>query len=202
MPRTYEVHYNGARPFFVEVDGTSVIVQQNMSRYDYIADKEIERPPKQLFSGNVDRVFIGKRTPRAFGGTTEYKEYPGNTILLRLKNGTYRYIANEIYDFVPVEGDSIIGYFSDVENSDVPYPVAVGKAHFYFMLDKIAVAREFFSRKKGLYGQFYEASTYLPRDLRTGQLKGEEKEMAKESMSLFKEMSKKMRTKIVKRSVV
>jgi len=139
MPK-YNIHSNGATPFFVEVSGKTVTVLKNMNM-------EIENPPKKLFTVNADEVFIGKTSP------TGPKSPSGNTILFRV-GSTYTYIGSELYEFTT--NDLIIKYYSDLGNSDVPYPYAVGQKYIYIMLDKVAIDKSFFNMKEDIYKQYYE----------------------------------------------
>ena len=133
--KTYEIHDNGGRPFFVEIEGTRVSVKDSDHR---------------LFSLKAKEIFLGKKSPTGVGYSPS-----GNTILLKLSSKNYRYIGSEIYDFSPVKGDTILKYYSDIGNSDVPYPYAVGKTHVYIMLDKVAVEKSYFDMKQDIYGQYY-----------------------------------------------
>ena len=146
--KRYEIHDNGGRPFFVEVNGKSVSVSKNMEEYEYIDNRfiVIEKPAKFLFTVKADEVFIGSSN-----GPEGTK---GNTILLRHGN-KYLFIGQEIYEFSPVKGDTIVKYYSDIGNSDVPYPYAVGKTHIYILLDKVAVDKSYFDMKKDIYDQYY-----------------------------------------------
>ena len=152
MPgKKYEIHDNGGVPFYAEVNGTSVTVWKNMDEYEIVNKKfvDIPKPPKALFTINAKKIYIGKKSPNA------PPTVQGNSILLFLKTNKYRYIGSEIYDFVPVKGDTIEKYYSNIGNSDVPYPYAVGKTHIYIMLDKVAVEKSYFDMKEDIYEQYY-----------------------------------------------
>jgi hypothetical protein len=154
--KKYEIHDNGRRPFFVEITGKSVSVLKNMNSWEKVDDKfiNIHNPPKDLFTVKADEIFIGKKSPTGGYDGLKSKDAEGNSILLRI-GSKYRYIGEEIYDFSPVKGDTIVNYYSDIGNNDVPYPYAIGKTHIYIMLDKDAVEISYFDMNKNIYEQYY-----------------------------------------------
>ena len=66
--------------------------------------------------------------------------FKGNSILVHLdkidQENKYLWIGQSIVEFTT--DDEIQDYYSVVGNSDVPYPVAVGKKYLFFMLDLVA----------------------------------------------------------------
>jgi len=100
--KRYEIHDNGGRPFFVDVDGKTVTVFKNM-------DTDIHHPPKELFTVKADEIFIGKKSPTGDYDGLDPRYGQGNSILLKM-GSKYRYIGHEIYDFEPVKGDTILQY--------------------------------------------------------------------------------------------
>ena len=70
------------------------------------------------------------------------KKFDGNSILVQLKNNKYLFIGNNIKEFKL--DDEIEKYYSSVGNSDVPYPIILGKKNVYFMLDFKYVDRNLF----------------------------------------------------------
>jgi hypothetical protein len=154
--KKYEIHHNGSRPFFVEVTGKKVSVTKNMNTFKLVDGKfvDIEKPVKDLFTVNADEIFVGKKSPNGgYDGLTPSKAV-GNSILLKVGD-KYTYIGSEIYTFSPVKGDTILKYYSNIGNNDVPYPYAIGKTHVYIMLDKVAVEKSYFDMKDDIYEQFY-----------------------------------------------
>ena len=139
--KKYNIHDNGGVPFQVMISGNSVTVLR-------------KRDDKSLFTVTADKIFIGKTSPDDpyQNGSAD----AGNSILLQMGD-TYRYIGSEIYDFKSVPGDTIVKYYSNVGNSDVPYPYAVGLKYFYFMLEKVAIEKSFFDLKGDIYRQSYYA---------------------------------------------
>lgn len=156
MTKLYKIHDNGGTPYFVEVNGKQVSVLKNMNTFKIIKKKfiEIENPPKDLFNLTADKVFIGKKSPN--GGYDGLKDADaiGNTILLKT-GSKYTYIGDGIYEFSPIKGDEILKYYSNIGNSDVPYPYAIGKTHVYILLDKTAVEKSYFDMSKPIYEQYY-----------------------------------------------
>ncbi len=167
--KTYEIHDNGGRPFFVSIKGNTVCVEKNMDTFEYKDGKfrDIQKPRKHLFDKSVDEIFIGKKSPTGGYDGLKPSEAEGNSILLK-KGSNYMYIGSEIYEFSPMKDDTIEKYYSDIGNSDVPYPYAVGKSHIYIMLDKVAVEKSFFDMKKNIYQQYYFGeSDFKPKKLKT-----------------------------------
>lgn len=154
--KTYEIHDNGGRPFFVTLDGKTVTVEQSMDTYKLENGHfvTIQKPRKQLFKKKVDEIFIGKKSPNGGYDGLKPKEAEGNSILL-FSGSKYTYIGSEIYEFTSVKGDTIEKYYSDIGHNDVPYPYAVGETHIYIMLDKVAIEKSLFDLKKDIYKQYY-----------------------------------------------
>jgi hypothetical protein len=154
--KTYEIHDNGGRPFFVTVTGKKISVEKNMNTFKIEKGKivDIEKPRKHLFEKTVEKLFIGKKSPTGGYDGLKPREAEGNTLLA--KDGSkYLYIGSEIYEFSPIQGDIIEKYYSDIGHSDVPYPYAVGKTHIYILLDKVAIEKSLFDMKKDIYQQYY-----------------------------------------------
>jgi hypothetical protein len=197
--KTYDIHDNGGRPFFVTVQGDSVTVEKNMDAYEM---KEgvfvtLQKPRKKILEMKVDHVFIGKKSPTGGYDGLKPSEAEGNSILVK-KGSKYIYIGHEIYEFSPVEGDTIEAYYSDIGNSDVPYPYAVGKTHVYILLEKAAVDKSFFDMKKGIYDQYYNATTRLDMCLR-GFRDCEDKEKAKATRKEMKSKTRRMKSKLIQK---
>lgn len=195
----YDIHDNGGRPFRVDIQGKKVTVWKNMDTYDDNF-KTISHPPKQILEFTADEVFVGKKSPKGGYDGLKPKEADGNSILL-LVGSKYVYIGSEIYEFTPVKGDTIVKYYSDIGNSDVPYPYAVGKTHMYMLLDKVAVQLDFFDLKQDIYQQYYAASTYLPMCLKGYQDQSicKDKQAAKEQIAELKQKQIKLKSKVLQK---
>lgn len=200
--KTYEIHDNGGRPFFVTINGKKISVEKNMNTFKVVNGKivDIEKPRKHLFDKTVDEIFIGKKSPTGGYDGLNPKEAEGNSLLLR-DGSKYIFIGWDIFEFEPVKGDTIEKYYSDIGNSDVPYPYAVGKSHIYILLDKVAVDKSFFDMKQNIYQQYYSATTYLPMCLKGYQDTSicKDKERAKERIKSLKEKQIKLKTKVLQK---
>jgi hypothetical protein len=159
--KTYFIHDNGSQPFLVAIkDKTAKIYKIGKDvdvGYDYV--------PAYYYTDLIEefkcnKIFI----PKGYDGIDilsgimkDHKSFRGNSVLLQVKD-KYVYIGSEIYEFKP--SDEIIEYYSQVGNSDVPYPVAIGKENVYFMLDKTYVPIKYFEGFKKIdfidaYGYYY-----------------------------------------------
>ncbi len=158
--KKYAIHDNGGRPFEVIISGKQVTVMMNMDTFERVNREfvHVKNPPKELFSIAAKEIFIGKKSPAGGYDGLKPSQAEGNSILLGLGGNKYRFIGQDIYDFTTLEGDKIVKYYSDVGNSDVPYPYAVGEKYIYFGIEKTAAPIEFFDMKKDVYGQYYHGS--------------------------------------------
>lgn len=153
----YEIHDNGGRPFFVDIQGKNVTVWKNMNKHTFVNKvyKEIKLPLKELFTIQAEKIFLGTKSKTGgYDGVPPSKAI-GNSILLQTSGTKYIYIGSEIFEFQTIDKDAIQKYYSDIGNSDVPYPYAIGKTHVYIMLDKVAVDKTYFDMKKNIYEQYY-----------------------------------------------
>jgi hypothetical protein len=198
--KTYAIHDNGGRSFFVIVNGKKISVEKNMNEYKLINGKftTIENPHKHLFEKTVDEIFIGKKSPTGGYDGLKPSEAEGNSILVR-DGSKYIYIGSEIFEFLPINGDTIEKYYSDIGNSDVPYPYAVGRTHIYIMLDKVAIDKSFFDMKKDIYQQYYEVNNSLDMCLRGYQPNNicKDKKEAREKIKDLKDKTMKLKTKLI-----
>lgn len=187
MPtKTYETHDNGGRPFLVEVIGSHIIVYKNGEQL----------PLKQLYETSTKNIFIGKKSP-LWGGYNglSSKEAIGNSMLLHLGE-KYVFIGHEIYEFSSIEGDTIHTFYSDIGNSDVPYPYAIGENYIYIILDKVAIEKSYFDMKKPIYDQYYEPNRAKISIRQAYDISEKERDRVKE----LDQKKKKLKTKqIIKR---
>ncbi len=151
----YEIHDNRSRPFFVYVTPSTKTLTAYRTKYEesgkFLLDKKVyETTYTKLFVG--DNILHEKDAEPC---CTAFSK--GNSLLAHLSGHKYVYIGERIYTFETVEKDVIDSYQSGVGNNDVPYPVAIGKSHLYFMLDAVALPKSMFRVEKGasLYGQYY-----------------------------------------------
>jgi hypothetical protein len=143
---------------------------------------------------------VGKKSPTGGYDGLKPKDAEGNSILLKT-GPTYVYIGDGIYQFQAIKGDTIEKYYSDIGNSDVPYPYAIGKTHVYIMLDKIAIDKSFFDMKGDIYQQYYTAETYIPMCLKGHGSSDicKDKPSAKERVAELKEKKVKLKTKLLQK---
>jgi hypothetical protein len=202
VKKSYETHDNGGRPFRVDIQGNKVSVWKNMNKYDMVDGKfvEIKNPAKQILEFTADEIFLGKKSPKGGYDGLKPKEAEGNSILL-LVGSKYVFIGHEIFEFSVMPGDTIEMFYSDIGNSDVPYPYAVGKKYMYMILDKVAVEMDFFDLKKEIYQQFYAATTFLPMCLKGHQDPSicKDKQAAKDRIAELKKKQKKLKTKLLQK---
>jgi hypothetical protein len=200
--KTYETHDNGGRPFRVDIQGNKVSVWKNMNEYKLVNGTfvDIEHPPRHILDFTADKIFVGKKSKKGGYDGLKPKEAEGNSFLLQIGSKCV-FIGHEIFEFTPVKGDTIEAYYSDIGNSDVPYPYAVGKTHMYILLDKVAVEKSFFDTKGDIYQQYYSATTYLPMCLKGYDPKDKckDKEAAKEFIESLKKHQVKLKTKLLQK---
>ncbi len=200
--KVYETHDNGGRPFRVEIQGNKVTVFKNMNEYELVNGeyREIKNPPKQILEFTTDEIFVGKKSPKGGYDGLKPKEVEGNSLLLKVGD-KYIFVGHEIYEWKPIKDDTIDIYYSNIGNSDVPYPYAVGKTHIYIMLDKIAIEKSFFDMKDDIYHQYYTAETYMPRCLKSHQSSEicKDKQYAKDRVAELKEKKVKLKTKMLQK---
>lgn len=151
--KTYFTHYNGGKPFLVYMKDDIYIYR--ISENFYINDRNNDENKncwmytelvKKYFP---EKIFIGKSIKSEM--TKFYESYSskfdGNSILLKLNESKYVFIGNYIYEFTIEKNDKIIKYFSQVGNSGVPCPIALGEKNVYFMLDECYVSIDKFPSK-------------------------------------------------------
>lgn len=126
--KKYYIHDNGSRPFMVVINKKNVYVYivSNNKNYD-----------KLILDITVKNIIIGK----------DGKHVDGNSILLQLEDNKYICITESIFTFELKNNDEFVKYFSIVGNSDVPYPVLLGKKYFYSMIDKTYGSRDEFPKE-------------------------------------------------------
>jgi len=201
--KSYWTHDNGGRPFRVEIQGTKVSVFKNMDTYELVSGKfvNVSNPEKHLMDITADEVFVGKKSPKGGYDGLKPKDAEGNSILLRV-GSKFVFIGHMIYEFKPIKGDTIELFYSNIGNSDVPYPYAIGKTHIYILLDDhVAVSMDFFDLTKPIYEQYYHASSYLPLCLKGSQPTYEckDRKAARERIQELKEMSTPFKVKVLQK---
>ncbi len=129
--KKYLIHDNGGRPFAVHTNSNKV---NTLIIFNNSTKKQVAK------YNNCSKVWIPN-------DISKNKQFVGNSILANLKNNRYLYIGSEIYEFKAANGDKIVKYVSNVGNSDVPYPYAIGSKYVYIMLDKVYCAKNEFTKE-------------------------------------------------------
>ena len=139
--KKYYIHNNGDRPFEVIVNKNDVSIYKR-EKYDsskHGTYQDYEKIPYEIFITKIKAksVIIGKDKSMGSSGI-------GNSILLEMGKNKYVCITDNIFEFTLENNDEFVKYFSLVGNSDVPYPVLLGKNYFYSMIDKTRGSRSYF----------------------------------------------------------
>jgi hypothetical protein len=141
---SYLIHDNGGRPFSVHKDDNHLYVfKQTLLTYDNVL---------KIFSGDKEDDNSSVLIELAANGKKESLE-----LYYKELKHKYLFVGSEVYTFEC--DDEIIKFYSQIGNSDVPYPVALTKDNAFFMLDKIYVDRSEFPKNtdwKDAYTNFYE----------------------------------------------
>ena len=128
---TYLIFDNGGRPFKVVTKGKGL----DIFTYEGLDENgKIENGYTVLIKSyrNLKKIFvpigIDDRGDPWSGGK-------GNTIFAHISGNRYLFIGPWIYEF-ETKNDKILEYHSQVGNSGVPYPLAVGENNVYFLIAK------------------------------------------------------------------
>lgn len=120
----------GDRPFKVKVTDKKITVYDN---YDSIKNGKKWEPmikKKLLTIPLYKKVFIGSDVSgNDFG--------KGNSILVNTETNKYTFIGDQIYSFRIT--DKIVSYHSNIGNSGVPYPYAVGTDYTYLTRGSVKI---------------------------------------------------------------
>ena len=138
MEKIYDIYDNGGVPFKCKVLNKDKKIEIFKAIYDYEEGELIEY--KYVFSRYYEKIFIGD-DPLDFSEQGYNDDFIGNSILIKMLNGKYMYIGDEIYEFNTEDSgtqktDEIITFYSYVGNSGVPYPFAIGKKYTYLFIEK------------------------------------------------------------------
>ncbi len=127
-PKKYKVHDNGGRPFLVVIEKNEINVFTHGENNDENNDEDYNYTIHILTIVN----FLGYWNGYHPANPTDTR-FMGNSILVQLNPHKYIFIGKNIYMFSTF--DIIYDYYSEVGNSNVPYPVALGEDNTYYMLD-------------------------------------------------------------------
>lgn len=132
----FETHYNGRRPFQVEV-------HKGLGTGGGFVEVLGQEEGHRMHTFQPTGVFIGRWLLNSYLG-----EHwgDGTTILLQmpcgLEENRYIFIGMEVYSFETPISDPILHLFCDCSRNDVPYPVALSSDRVMFMMDKKSVLRD------------------------------------------------------------
>jgi hypothetical protein len=127
--KKYLIFDNGGRPYKVVIKGKGL----DIFTYDDSAeDINYDDYPILVKSyKNLKNIFIPKGIDDRGNAWSGGK---GNTILAHISGNRYLFIGPWIYEFETK--DEILEYHSQVGNSGVPYPLAIGEKNVYFLIEK------------------------------------------------------------------
>lgn len=151
MP-TYKTHDNGSVPFIVKIDAGKSKATVFKQIFDEKKDAYVGK--EEILEFKIKDYWAGKKSSFTKASSWELK-WKGNSVLLLLAEGSYVFVGGEVYSFKTEKGETILDYFSDVGNNDVPYPYAVGENNVYLMIENVFVPKAEVNLKEEVYGQFY-----------------------------------------------
>lgn len=150
----YQIHDNGGRPFLVETNHTTGVVnvyKEMPNESGLVSERKYSVDP--IVSFDAKYIFIGKsplnKMTKFSGG--HGKKFDGNTILLHINDNNYVYIGAQIYKFKSF--GKIIKYESPVGNNDVPYPYAIDENGKTYLMIEDVVLNNF--KKNSVYDNPY-----------------------------------------------
>jgi hypothetical protein len=158
----YAIHDNGGTPFIVYVNKKKTKVSvYRIPEDSYIWNEDWSHVMKDNLDMYTHLVVEYTNPVKVLIGY-DYSHNPqhGNSILVECTPKEYTYIGSKIYNFTTVE--TITKYFSNIGNSDVPYPIAASKKFLYFMLDEVVLPKSLFRETdddgtiSDMYRDFYE----------------------------------------------
>ena len=128
--KKYLIFDNGGRPYKVVIKGKGLDIY---TYDDSVEDINYDDYPILIKSyKKLKKIFIPKGIDdrgKAWSGGK------GNTILAQISGNKYLFIGPWIYEF-ETKNEKIIEYHSQVGNSGVPYPLAIGENNVYFLIAK------------------------------------------------------------------
>lgn len=142
--RRYLTHNNGDYAYLIYLGSNKATVYKQDGHALFIKDKRKLKDSYNTFVKsykNVERIYIPRCAHKTKLG--KIHSYSGNTILIK-SMGTYTYIGDEIVNWKPEKNENIISYQSHLDNSDMPYAVAIGKAYVYLISEKIYIPKSCF----------------------------------------------------------
>ena len=140
----YFIHDNGGRPFKVVINGKKLdIFTFDKDLKEEFGEDNVDYDILVKSYKNLKNIFIPKgiddRGDKWSGGK-------GNTILAHISGHKYLLIGSSIYEF-ETKKENILEFHSQVGNSDVPYPLAVGENNVYYLIangDEGYISKDYF----------------------------------------------------------
>ncbi len=137
--KKYYIHDNGGRPFEVIINSKKEVFVYKRSK------KDVENNDYEAYDKLPYDIFIVKFKPKEIHiGKYNGAFGLGNSILLDMGQNKFVCITGTIFEFTLENGDEFVKYFSQIGNSDVPYPILLGKNNFYSMIEKTYASRSYF----------------------------------------------------------
>jgi hypothetical protein len=134
--RTHKYYFildNGGLPFLLYHSSRSVYVYARDDN-THVPDAVWRATSRARRRGFYQRLVGHWTAMHVMPGKSERKEDIGSSVLLKLKGGRYVYIGSEIYEFkIEDKSDPITEFYSAVESSGVPYPVALSTRRAYLL---------------------------------------------------------------------
>ena len=159
----YLTHYNGGRPYLVQVKGNEVNIycinnEEFIYNWKHLLSNEDMIYNRLVKSIKAQKVFIGN-SPKI--EMTDYSggygsEFHGNTVLVQISENKYVYISVVIEEITTK--DEIVDFVSPVGNNDIPYPVALGTDNIYYLLENkkvdLKLVPEYMLKNKKWYDSY------------------------------------------------
>ena len=144
----YYIHDNGGRPFMVETNNTTGVVNV----YKRLEGDKYAKEPLKTFT--AQHIFVGKSPLNKMTkfSSGHGKAFEGNTLLLHIDDKNYVYIGREIFSFKSLA--KITKYLSPVGNNDVPYPYATDENGKTYLISEGVVLDNF--QKNSVYDDPYD----------------------------------------------
>jgi hypothetical protein len=123
-------------PYIIKISDKSVCIfrarcKKTMDRYDcHDNHKYYNRFVRCYKDCDVDTVYIPET--HCYG-----KKVEGANALIQLKDGTYTFVGEEVYNFTPVDNENLKAFYAPMGPDGDVFSVAIGQNHIYFLSDKM-----------------------------------------------------------------
>ena len=144
IKKTYNIHYNGDRPYRVIIEnGIINVYKKENNKYDNLI--------------LTIKKYIGYWYGIDLGNS--YPNHNGNSILIQETITKYIYIGNDIITFETTE--EILDYVSPIGHNDVPYPLALSLYSAYFFTHYEYVDKRQFEVEPTIFNSMNTYSQYF-----------------------------------------